>query len=189
MLPRDITTLSTLVLRPISKGGHSVTLMTPTINQTQNPPYDDIWRILGLSGYARVSDDTSSLLEWTAGFCLACTSVLWTHVYNQVEMGPWVLTRPYNNKYHLVSRTLLEAHSWVAEASSCFPVSPCLSNHQHVTMASGSLAVIPERPLYILYDLCADVFDTPVGMLKKAGDHDLGVAAAEVDVGWASPAK
>ena len=54
----------------------------------------------------------------------------------------------------------------------------------HAYGLAGLFAVIPERPLYVSYDLCAKVFDTAVGMLKKAADHDLGVAAAEVEVGW-----
>ena len=45
-------------------------------------------------------------------------------------------------------------------------------------------AVISERPLHVSYNHCAKIFETAVGMLKKAADHDLGVAAAEIDVGW-----
>ena len=45
-------------------------------------------------------------------------------------------------------------------------------------------AVISEWPLYVSYNCCAKIFETAIGMLKKAADHDLGVAAAEIDVGW-----
>ena len=54
----------------------------------------------------------------------------------------------------------------------------------HAYDLAGLFAVIPERPLYISYDLCAKVFDNAVGMRKKAADHDLGIAAAGVEVGW-----
>jgi hypothetical protein len=53
----------------------------------------------------------------------------------------------------------------------------------HAHGLPGLFAVIPERLIYDSDDLHANVFDTAVGMLKKAANHDLGVAAVGVEVG------
>jgi hypothetical protein len=73
----------------------------------KNPHYDDIRNLLGLSGYACVSDEPSFVLEWTPGFHLVCTNIPRSCVYKQAELRLWVLTRPYMNKYRLVSSPLL----------------------------------------------------------------------------------
>lgn len=48
----------------------------------------------------------------------------------------------------------------------------------------GLLSIIPDRPLYVSYDISAKVLDMAIQVLKRAGEHDLQVAAVEVDVSW-----
>ncbi|TFY58733.1 hypothetical protein EVJ58_g6238 [Rhodofomes roseus] len=43
----------------------------------------------------------------------------------------------------------------------------------HAYGLAALLAVIPERPLYVSYDISAKVFDMAVQLLKRAGDHEL----------------
>ena len=45
-------------------------------------------------------------------------------------------------------------------------------------------SVIPERPLYVSYDLSAKVLDVAIQLLKRSGEHDIKVAAVEVEVAW-----
>ncbi|KAJ8482572.1 hypothetical protein ONZ51_g5279 [Trametes cubensis] len=46
------------------------------------------------------------------------------------------------------------------------------------------LAVIPDRPLYVSYDISAKVFDMAVQILKRAGEHDVKVARIEIEIAW-----
>ena len=46
------------------------------------------------------------------------------------------------------------------------------------------LAVIPDRPLYVSYDISAKVFDMAVQILKRAGEHDVKIAQIEIDIAW-----
>jgi hypothetical protein len=54
----------------------------------------------------------------------------------------------------------------------------------HAYGLPGLFAVIPEQLIYGSYGLHANVFDTAVGMFKKAANHELGVATVVVEVGW-----
>ena len=48
----------------------------------------------------------------------------------------------------------------------------------------GLLSIIPDRPLYVSYDISAKVLDMAIQVLKRAGEHDVQVAAIEVEVSW-----
>ncbi|KAG9014418.1 hypothetical protein FRB90_005311 [Tulasnella sp. 427] len=45
-------------------------------------------------------------------------------------------------------------------------------------------SIIPDRPLYVSYDLSAKLFDMAIQLLKRAGEHDVAVAQVEVEVAW-----
>lgn len=49
---------------------------------------------------------------------------------------------------------------------------------------SALLAISPARPLYVSHDISTQVFDLAVSLLKKAGDHDVPIAAVEVQIAW-----
>ena len=49
---------------------------------------------------------------------------------------------------------------------------------------TGLLSVIPQRPLYVSYDITANVFHIAVSLLKRAGEHDVKIAKAEIEVAW-----
>ncbi len=49
---------------------------------------------------------------------------------------------------------------------------------------SALIAAVPDRPLYVSYDISTTVMDTAIGLLKRAGDHDIKVAEIEVHVAW-----
>jgi HEAT repeat-containing protein 5 len=49
---------------------------------------------------------------------------------------------------------------------------------------SALIAAVPDRPLYVSYDISTTVMDTAIGLLKRAGDHDVKVAEIEVQVAW-----
>ncbi|KAF8523823.1 ARM repeat-containing protein [Gautieria morchelliformis] len=54
----------------------------------------------------------------------------------------------------------------------------------HAYGLSALFTVIPERPLYVSYDISAKVLDMAIQLLKRAGDHDVKVAGIEVEVAW-----
>ncbi|KAI0776806.1 ARM repeat-containing protein [Trametes elegans] len=54
----------------------------------------------------------------------------------------------------------------------------------HAYGLAALLAVIPERPLYVSYDISAKVFDMAVQILKRAGEHDVKVARIEIEIAW-----
>ncbi|KAH9948465.1 ARM repeat-containing protein [Amylocystis lapponica] len=56
----------------------------------------------------------------------------------------------------------------------------------HAYGLAALLAVIPERPLYVSYDISAKVFDMSVQLLKRAGEHDVKIARTEVEIAWTS---
>jgi hypothetical protein len=56
----------------------------------------------------------------------------------------------------------------------------------HAYGLSALMSIISERPLYVSYDISAKVFDMAVQLLKRAGEHDVKVAAVEVEVAWTS---
>ena len=49
---------------------------------------------------------------------------------------------------------------------------------------AGLLSVIPKRPLYVSYDISANVFYIAVQLLKRAGEHDVKAAKVEIEVAW-----
>ncbi|TRM58754.1 armadillo-type protein [Schizophyllum amplum] len=54
----------------------------------------------------------------------------------------------------------------------------------HAYGLSALVAVIPERPLYVSYDVSAKVLDMAIQLLKRAGEHDVKIAGVEVEVAW-----
>jgi hypothetical protein len=56
----------------------------------------------------------------------------------------------------------------------------------HAYGLGSLLSVIPDRPLYVSYDISAKVLDMAIQLLKRAGEHDVHVAAVEVEVAWTS---
>lgn len=69
------------------------------------------------------------------------------------------------------------------------PTSPSDVNLRALGHAYGLAAlvsIIPERPLYVSYDVSAKVLDMAVQLLKRAGDHDVKIAGVEVEVAWTS---
>ncbi|TDL16333.1 clathrin-coated vesicle protein [Rickenella mellea] len=69
------------------------------------------------------------------------------------------------------------------------PTAPSDINLRAVGHAYGLgalFAVIPERPLYVSYDISAKVLDMAIQLLKRAGEHDIQVAGVEVEVAWTS---
>ncbi|OCH91331.1 clathrin-coated vesicle protein [Obba rivulosa] len=56
----------------------------------------------------------------------------------------------------------------------------------HAYGLAALLAVIPERPLYVSYDISAKVFDMAVQLLKRAGEHDVKIARTEIEIAWTS---
>ncbi len=49
---------------------------------------------------------------------------------------------------------------------------------------AGLLSLIPQRPLYVSYDISANAFYIAVQLLKRAGEHDVKVAKVEIEVAW-----
>lgn len=56
----------------------------------------------------------------------------------------------------------------------------------HAYGLAALVAVIPERPLYVSYDVSAKVLDMATQLLKRAGEHDVKIASVEVEVAWTS---
>ena len=54
----------------------------------------------------------------------------------------------------------------------------------HAYGLSALVSLIPERPLYVSYDVSAKVLDIATQLLKRASDHDLKIAAIEIEVSW-----
>lgn len=54
----------------------------------------------------------------------------------------------------------------------------------HAYGLAALVSTIPERPLYVSYDVSAKVLDMATQLLKRASDHDLKVAGIEVEVAW-----
>lgn len=54
----------------------------------------------------------------------------------------------------------------------------------HAYGLAALVSAIPERPLYVSYDVSAKVLDMATQLLKRASDHDLKVAGIEVEVAW-----
>jgi hypothetical protein len=56
----------------------------------------------------------------------------------------------------------------------------------HAYGLAALISVIPERPLYVSYDVSAKVLDMAIHLLKRAGDHDVNIAKVEIEVAWTS---
>ena len=54
----------------------------------------------------------------------------------------------------------------------------------HAYGLAALLAVIPDCPLYVSYDISAKVFDMAVQILKRAGEHNVKVAQVEIEIAW-----
>ncbi|TFK60204.1 clathrin-coated vesicle protein [Pluteus cervinus] len=54
----------------------------------------------------------------------------------------------------------------------------------HAYGLAALVSIIPERPLYVSYDVSAKVLDMATQLLKRAGEHDVKVAGVEVEVAW-----
>lgn len=54
----------------------------------------------------------------------------------------------------------------------------------HAYGLAALVSVIPERPLYVSYDVSAKVLDMAIQLLKRASEHDVKVADIEVEVAW-----
>lgn len=46
------------------------------------------------------------------------------------------------------------------------------------------VATIPERPLYVSFDIASNILDTATQLLKRAAEHDVRIAGVEVEVAW-----
>ncbi|KAG1885356.1 uncharacterized protein F5891DRAFT_969696, partial [Suillus fuscotomentosus] len=46
------------------------------------------------------------------------------------------------------------------------------------------VVIVPHRPLYVSFDVSAGVLDTTTQLLKLTSDHDVHIAAVEVEVAW-----
>jgi hypothetical protein len=56
----------------------------------------------------------------------------------------------------------------------------------HAYGLAALVAIIPERPLYVSYDVSAKVLDMATQLLKGAGEHDVKIASVEIEVAWTS---
>ncbi|EJD52751.1 ARM repeat-containing protein [Auricularia subglabra TFB-10046 SS5] len=54
----------------------------------------------------------------------------------------------------------------------------------HAYGLAALFSVIPEKPLYVSYDLSAKVLDVAIQLLKRSGEHDIKIAGVEVEVAW-----
>ncbi|TFK25105.1 clathrin-coated vesicle protein [Coprinopsis marcescibilis] len=54
----------------------------------------------------------------------------------------------------------------------------------HAYGLAGLVSIIPQRPLYVSYDVPAKILDMATQLLKRAGEHDLKVAEVEIEVSW-----
>ena len=54
----------------------------------------------------------------------------------------------------------------------------------HAYGLAALVTVIPEKPLYVSYDISAKILDMAIQLLKRAGDHDVKVASVEVEIAW-----
>jgi hypothetical protein len=54
----------------------------------------------------------------------------------------------------------------------------------HAYGLAALVSLIPERPLYVSYDLCAKVLDIAVQLLKSAAGHDVKIADVEIEISW-----
>ena len=54
----------------------------------------------------------------------------------------------------------------------------------HAYGLAALVTVIPERPLYVSYDISAKVLDMAITLLKRTGEHAVTLAGVEVETAW-----
>ena len=54
----------------------------------------------------------------------------------------------------------------------------------HAYGLAALVTVIPERPLYVSYDISAKVLDMAITLLKRTGEHAVILAGVEVETAW-----
>ncbi|KAH7905717.1 armadillo-type protein [Hygrophoropsis aurantiaca] len=54
----------------------------------------------------------------------------------------------------------------------------------HAYGLSALVSTIPQRPLYVSFDLATNVLDTAIQLLKRASDHEVRIAGVEVEIAW-----
>lgn len=54
----------------------------------------------------------------------------------------------------------------------------------HAYGLAALVTVIPERPLYVSYDISAKVLDMAITLLKRTGEHTVTLAGVEVETAW-----
>ncbi|KAI0300801.1 clathrin-coated vesicle protein [Russula brevipes] len=54
----------------------------------------------------------------------------------------------------------------------------------HAYGLAALVTVIPERPLYVSYDISAKVLDMAITLLKRTGEHTVALAGVEVETAW-----
>ncbi|KAF8841000.1 clathrin-coated vesicle protein [Paxillus ammoniavirescens] len=54
----------------------------------------------------------------------------------------------------------------------------------HAYGLAALVAIIPDRPLYVSFDVATNVLDTATSLLKRASEHDVQMAGVEVEVAW-----
>ena len=54
----------------------------------------------------------------------------------------------------------------------------------HAYGLAALVSIVPQRPLYVSYDVSAKVLDMATQLLKHSGEHDVKVARTEVEVAW-----
>lgn len=67
------------------------------------------------------------------------------------------------------------------------PVAPSGLDRRALGRAYGLaalVATIPNRPLYVSFDVASNVLDMATQLLKRASEHDVQVAGVEVEVAW-----
>ncbi|KAI0303661.1 armadillo-type protein [Multifurca ochricompacta] len=54
----------------------------------------------------------------------------------------------------------------------------------HAYGLAALVTVIPEKPLYVSYDISAKVLDMAIMLLKRTGEHTVALAGVEVETAW-----
>ncbi|KIJ69624.1 hypothetical protein HYDPIDRAFT_124270 [Hydnomerulius pinastri MD-312] len=54
----------------------------------------------------------------------------------------------------------------------------------HAYGLAALVSIIPDRPLYVSFDVASNVLDTATNLLKRASEHDVQMAGVEVEVAW-----
>ncbi|KAF9228616.1 clathrin-coated vesicle protein [Gyrodon lividus] len=54
----------------------------------------------------------------------------------------------------------------------------------HAYGLAALVAIIPDRLLYVSFDVATNVLDTATNLLKRASEHDVQIAGVEVEVAW-----